>query len=115
MPKSLSERIVIRSKGKDATRKAKNFAKFLAHREQIKQALADGWPVLQIWQTLHQEGTITTGYAAFCRQVNRWIHPRGARALRIPMDTPISIATKPKPLDIGGFTFDSTPNKEDLL
>lgn len=114
MPKSLSERILIRTRGKDATRKAKNFAEFLAHRDQIKQSLADGWSVLQIWKTLHGEGTITTGYPAFCRQINRWIRSRGARALRVQAETPVS-ATDPKRPDIGGFTYESIPNQEDLL
>ncbi len=115
MPKSLSERILIRAKEKDATRKARNFAEFLAQREPITQALADGWSVLQIWKTLHQEGTITTGYPAFCRQVNRWIRARSARAPRVQAGTFASTLTHPKPPGIGGFTYESTPNQEDLL
>ena len=114
MVRTLSERMMIRAKGKGATRKTKNFAQFLAHRAQIKQALADGWSVLQIWQTLNQEGIISTGYAAFCKQVNHWIDPRGIRTTRIQVDTPVT-ATKTKRSNIDGFTFDSTPNKEDLL
>lgn len=110
MPRDLSERILMRVKQSNATRKAKNFAAFLAQREQIRLSLADGWPISQIWETLHQEGKITTGYPAFCRQVKRWKLVRGAAAPQAVTKT-----LKPRTPDVGGFTFESTPNQEDLL
>ena len=111
----LSERILMRVKQSNATRKAKNFAAFLAQREQIRLSLADGWPILQIWETLHQEGKITTGYPAFCRQVKRWIGLRGAAAPQASVIMAAAKTLKPKTPDGGGFTFESTPNQEDLL
>lgn len=113
MPRNLSERILLRVKQGHATRKAKNFAAFLAQREQIRLSLADGWPVSQIWETLHQEGKITTGYPAFCRQVKRWKLVRGATAPQA--QAAVTQTRKPRPPDVSGFTFESTPNPEDLL
>ncbi|MEP7371325.1 MAG: TraK family protein [Nitrosospira sp.] len=113
MPRDLSDRILMRVKQSNATRKAKNLAAFLAQREQIRLSLADGWPISQIWETLHQEGKISTGYPAFCRQVNRWKLVRGASAPQAQVA--VTKTLKPKTRGIGGFTFESTPNQEDLL
>ena len=115
MSKSLPERILMRTKQGRATRRAKNYAAFLAQREEIKQSLEIGWSALQIWETLHQEGKITTGYPAFCRQVNRRILACGAATSQAPVKTTVTPAAKPKSPDVGGFTYESTPNQEDLL
>lgn len=114
MPKNLSERILSRAKQKEAKRRAQNHAAFLAQREQIKQSLADGWAILHIWETLHLEGKITTGYAAFCRRVKRSILARGT----VMPNTPAATATQGPKLNapvVDGFSFESTPNQEDLL
>ena len=113
MPRNLSERILMRIKQSNATRKTKNFAAFLAQREQIRLSLADGWPISQIWETLHQEGKISTGYPAFCRQIKRWKLVRSALAPQAQVA--VAKTLKPRTPDVGGFTFESTPNQEDLL
>lgn len=115
MPKNLSERILSRAKQKEGKGRAQNHAAFLAQREQIKQSLADGWAVFHIWETLHREGKIKTCYAAFCRQVRRSIPARNALAPQAP--TAISATQRPRvnaPM-VDGFSFESTPNQEDLL
>lgn len=114
MPQNLSDRILARLQQDDAMRRRRNFAAFLAQRDQIAQSLRDGWAVVQIWETLHQEGKITTGYAAFCKQVKRLIPDRS-----LPSEPTASTAaasrTRTKTMPVDGFSFDSTPNKEDLL
>ena len=70
--------------------------------------------MVQIWETLHHEGKITTGYAAFCKQVKRLIPDRNMLSAPMASTAAVSRArTKAMPAD--GFSFDSTPNKEDLL
>ena len=69
----LSERIADRVVKKKPSRNAQNRAAFLALRQDIQEALADGWPVKTIWETLHEEGKVTFGYQAFRGYVNRLI------------------------------------------
>ena|ERR1700712_2779129 len=114
MPPNLSKRILARVEKSEAMRKRRNFAAVLAQRDQIAQSLRDGWPVIQIWETLHHEGRITTGYAAFCKQVKRLIHD-GSRPISSMARSTITCREKTKVSPTGGFRFESTPNKEDLL
>lgn len=115
MPKNLSERILSRAKQKEAKRRAQNHAAFLAQREQIKQSLGDGWAILHIWETLHLEGKITTGYAAFCRRVKRSILARGAVMPHVPVATGTTQGPRLNAPVADSFSFESTPNQEDLL
>lgn len=112
MPKSLSERVLARAKQKEAKKRANNHAAFLAQRDQIKQSLADGWAILHIWETLHLEGKITTGYAAFCRRVKRSTLASGTVTPNATGTTKGAWLNTPV---YDGFKFDSIPNKEDLL
>ena len=114
MPQNLSDRILARLQQDDAMRRRRNFAAFLAQRDQIAQSLRDGWAMVQIWETLHHEGKITIGYAAFCKQVKRLIPSRDT-SNALPASTAATPQAKPKALPADGFSFDTTPNKEDLL
>ena len=114
MRQNLSERILARLQQSEAMRRRRNFAAFLAQRDQIAQSLRDGWAMVQIWETLHHEGRITTGYAAFCKQVKRLIRDRDTPNTFMASTTATPRA-KPKAMPVNGFSFDSTPNKEDLL
>lgn len=126
MKKSLSARIAERAEKKKPSRNAQNRAAFLALREDIKQALDDGWPVKTIWETLHEEGKITFSYQAFRGYVNRIILT--AKTAQTPMvaDPTAGQNLDPKaqpqeeknpktPAGVGGFKFDSTPKKEDII
>ena len=130
MAKSLSERITARTVKKKPSRSAQNRAAFLALRVDIKQALDDGWPVKSIWETLHEEGKIDFSYQAFRGYANRLILSPPATELPAPLPA-TSVAPEPgssnpmkptspktavkKPATSAGFTFNSKPNKEDLL
>jgi hypothetical protein len=130
MAKSLSERITARTVKKKPCRSAQNRAAFLALRVDIKQALDDGWPVKSIWETLHEEGKIDFSYQAFRGYANRLILSPPATELPAPLPA-TSVAPEPgssnpmkpaspktavkKPATSAGFTFNSKPNKEDLL
>lgn len=129
MTKSLSERIAQRMSTKEPSRTGKNRASFLAVREDVQQALDDGWPVKVIWDTLCEEGKIEFGYGAFISYVNRLI-----RNVEMPLPKPTPNQVKverPAPKikektdalqelkketpSISGFIFNPTPNKEELF
>jgi len=132
MPKSLSERIADRAKTRKPSAIGKNRASFLAVRDDVKQALDDGWPVKTIWETLREEGKVSFGYDAFIGYVNRLIRRSAVRqgaALQTEPAPPAKAGgagedskggatARPRPAapnPARGFTFDSTPKKEDLL
>jgi hypothetical protein len=115
MSPKLSDRILVRVQQQDAIGKRRNFVAFIMQRDQIIQSLGDGWTVLEIWETLHQEGKITTGYAAFCKQVKRLVPDRGAPNRSSPANAGAIPPAKPKALAADGFNFDSIPNQEELL
>lgn len=110
MTKSLSERIAdLARKGKKASKGGKNRAAFLAVRDDVRQAIEDGWSIKAIWHTLREEGKIPFGYDAFISYVNQLVRKPSATAA-----TPDETAGTPSKT-IDGFTFNSKPKSEDLL
>jgi len=122
MTKSLSERIAARAAGKKPSHGGQNRAVFLALRVDIKQALDDGWPIKSIWETLHAEKKIDFSYQAFWNYVNHLILSPPAPTNQVS-DQKLNAKTtqsgqKPKTTEaptMGGFTFNPTPNREDLI
>lgn len=112
--KSLSERIAARiQQQSSASAAARNRSVFISLREDIQQAVTDGWSLLAIWQVLFDEQRVTFTYQAFRRYARQLIdsptvepncQPRHAAK---PEQTPIT-ATRP-------FAFNPTPAKEHLL
>lgn len=112
--KSLSERIAARIQQQpSASTAARNRSVFISLREDIQQAVTDGWSLLAIWQVLFDEQRVTFTYQAFRRYarqlidsptVERNCQPRHEAK---PAQTPIT-ATRP-------FAFNPTPAKEHLL
>ena len=73
MAKSLSQRIADRMSKKPASAGGQNRAAFLALKPDIEDALADRWPVKNIWETLYAEGKIRFSYQSFRKYVNTLI------------------------------------------
>ena len=129
MTKNLSARIAERAARKKPPRNGQNRVTFLAMREDVKQAIDDGWPVKAIWETLHEEGKVSFSYQAFIGYANRLILSSPASRATVP--TPVATdswigkqrnpataqATEKNPGEptTTGFTFNRTPKKEDLL
>lgn len=67
--KTLSERIAQLALENNYGRNAMNRASFLLVRAEVTDALDDGYSILAIWETLHDEGRICYGYQAFRRYV----------------------------------------------
>ncbi|MBU5613529.1 TraK family protein [Geomonas azotofigens] len=125
--KTLSERIAARAVDNKpmTSNKKKNRAVFLTLRPDIIQALNDGWPVREIWETLHEEGKVAFGYSAFCGYTNRLILAQSSRHQEPPVN---ELSEAHKPANTGkkapetkdtpktsGFTFNPSPKKEDLI
>ena len=125
MAKRLSIRIAERTGRKTPSRNGMNRGAFLAVRDDVKQALDDGWPVKAIWETLHEEQKITFSYPAFCRYVKRLVVGRRSeigrnvaaakKGKREPEQEGFSSGDKNRTASLRGFTFNSTPKKEDLI
>lgn len=127
---SLSERIAERAKrSKKQARGGANRAAFLAQKEEISNAIGDGWPVKDIWQTLSEEGAITFSYDSFIRYVRNLITDKPEKKHALP--EPENLAAKkiglpkagqshaptpqpvpmPQPTETLGFKFNPKPNR----
>lgn len=120
METNLSGRIAERAKKQRASTRERNRAVVLALRQEIHQALDDGWPVATIWRTLQEEKKVDFSYQAFRLYVNKLVRKQaGERLVTPPVHrAPVSTTKKPKPSLKGtgsGFTFDPTPNEDELF
>ena len=128
MPRSLSVRVAERTARAKPSRSATNRATFLAVKDDVKQALDDGWPVKAIWETLHEEGKIVFIYQTFRTYVNRLIVvQRSKRGWE--NDLVKKEKNRGKPASVGvrqndnktattglrGFVYNPVPNEEELF
>lgn len=107
--KTLSERIAERVQASSASTAHANRAVVVALRQEIQQALNDGWSVLAVYRTLHDEGRVAFSYQAFRRYVNQ-IH-LGKTASAKPTHKPVSKQSIAQP---SGFHFNPKPKMEEL-
>ncbi len=95
-------------------------------REDIKEALRDGWALKQIYRTLYTQKKITFSYQTFVNYANDLIlKPKQSEVLvkqetnsNTPGQEQIVQPTEPKPkksFELPGFTFDPIAKKEDLI
>ncbi len=113
--KSLSERIAARiQQQSSASTAARNRSVFISLREDIQQAVTDGWSLLAIWRMLFEEQRVTFTYQAFRRHARKMIDSPTTvgrncqhRYEEKPSQTP---ATTTRP-----FALNPTPAKEHLL
>ena len=109
----------------------KNRSAFLALRDDIKEAMLDGWALKQIYRTLHTQQKITFSYQTFVNYANELIL-KPKQALKTPNapslvkqvtqeipeqkaslnDTETRIK---KPSELPGFIFNPIAKKEDLI
>ena len=126
MPRSLSVRVAERTARAKPSRGATNRATFLAVKDDVKQALDDGWPVKAVWETLHEEGKIAFSYQTFRTYVNRLILKKRLETERgkvagkgagggKPDQEGVRPVEKNSTAGIRGFRFNPIPKKEDLI
>ncbi|MET0061000.1 MAG: TraK family protein [Candidatus Thiodiazotropha endolucinida] len=112
--KSLSERIGERAKKTSSCAPHANRAIVLALRGDIQAALNDGWSVLAIYQTLHDEGKVNFSYQAFRRHVNR-IFFNNAESRHGCSGTTKAAQKSSQRTSRTGFSFNTNPDAEDLF
>lgn len=131
MKKNYAERLELWVRQRASSPREKNRAAFVAVRDDVREALAQKYPVKVIWQNLHEEGVITFGYDAFLNYVHRFgLHAEfgqlavdvsndqkpstGARRSDVETQT-VKVSSTEKHLAPDGFVFNPIPNKEELL
>ena len=112
--KSLSERIGERARKTSSSAPHANRAIVLALRGDIRTALEDGWSVLAIYQTLHDEGKVSFSYQAFRRHVNR-IFFNNAESRHGYSGITKTTRKSSQGTSGTGFSFNPNPDKEDLF
>jgi hypothetical protein len=127
MSKSLTELITEEeTKRKQKGTGVKNRAIFLVLREDIKEALKDGWALKQIYRTLYTQKKITFSYQTFVNYANDLIlKPKRMQLIinqeangNTPGQEQTIKPTEPKPkksYELPGFKFDPIAKKEDLI
>ncbi len=123
--RKLSERIAEWELQRKKRTGSANRAVFLTLRSEIKEALEDGWAVVQIYRTLQDEGKIEFSYQAFRLYVNQLILNPGQtrRKPKTDKSTKQQQAGKTEQTDklkqdadkLKGFVWNPNPNKEDLF
>ncbi len=105
---------------------------FMAVKSDVVAAMEAGYALTTIWEHMHETGKVKCSYETFRKHVHRFIRSAPVK----PAPSPASVGPKgggtkpeatgaaskkpetPKKSEapkIGGFTFDATPKKEDLL
>jgi len=97
---------------------------FLTVKSDVKCALDAGYSVTTIWEHMHETKKVTCTYETFRKHVKRFVkEPPGPTS---PVTTGEATGTTARkhsetpqksgpPKKIGGFKFDATPKKEDLI
>ncbi|KTD04010.1 TraK [Legionella geestiana] len=114
MGSSLSERIAAKQVERKVSDKSVNKAAFLALKQDIAAALADGWSIKLVWETLVEEGKISFSYKTFCGYVARLIVTEQKPSMQENTKDDDKAKSKAK-TEIRGFTFNPKPNLEELL
>lgn len=114
MNTSLSERIAKRQANKKGINNTKNKVTFLALKEDIIDALSDGWPMKAIWETLTEEGKVSFTYKTFRLYVAQFIRNDKKNE---PQEKPKEDTKKKSNAtnEIKSFTYNPIPNLEELL
>ncbi|MFS2024881.1 TraK family protein [Massilia sp. CT11-137] len=138
MAKSYNEELAewVRQRARSA-RHEKNRVAFLSVKEDVREALEQGWPVKTIWTHMVEQKRIGFSYDAFLVYVKRHVRsaaePAVARTFQAPRASPVTPAGGPPASSIEsrtpqapvhaqpvqdqltGFTFHAAPNREELI
>lgn len=135
MAKSYSQQLAAWVQQRPSTRRDKNVVAFLAVRDDVKEALDEGYAVKTVWAHMYESKRIEFGYDTFLNYVNRHLRPpelqpviaadqvAGVSAPVAKADPPQALVKMPPPPrpaapapgQPAGFTFNAAPNKEELL
>ena len=73
------------------SRAGRHAVNFLAHKDEITEALRDGWNAKQVWEQMTEDGMTTMSYSTFCRHVDKYVMP----SMEIPNGTNLSADASP--------------------
>ena len=113
--KPLSERIADHFTLKKTSAPARNRAAFMVLREDIKQALNEGWKSKNIWETLFDEGKITFSYPTFHSYVTKLIQDEKPTQTHDILSKPEEKNPVTTNQSLPGFTYNPIPNVEELI
>ena len=138
MARSYNEQLTewVRQRTRSA-RHDRNLVAFLGVKEDVREALEQGWPVKTIWAHMVEQKRIGFGYDTFLNYVKRHDRPAAQLAVRrtteAPRAPPVEPANPPVPGStksrtphtpvqvqpghdqLPGFTFNAAPNREELI
>lgn len=117
---------------KRATKKRRQDAAavaFLSVKADVIDAMEAGYAVTTIWEHMHETGRVKVSYETFRRHVQKYIKAGSPPAAPVPAVQPnpakpagkpglkakADQARKPEPPSVGGFDFNQSPEKKDLL
>lgn len=83
MEKKLSQRMAENAVKKNKRNARFNLAMFLLLRDEINEAINDGWSVKYIWEILSEEGKITFSYQTFLNFVNKYKSDSSAQSKKM--------------------------------
>ncbi|MBZ2206557.1 TraK family protein [Massilia soli] len=138
MAKSYTEQLAEWVKRRPApTRRDKNLVAFLAVRDDVRQALDEGYAVKTVWAHMHDSKRIEFGYDTFLNYVNRYLrsvdqpvlatsqaanvptfrkaHLRNAADKPVPSKPIPHQRAAPAASEPAGFTFNPAPNIKELM
>jgi hypothetical protein len=138
MAKSYSEQLAEWVKQRtESARHDRNLVAFLSVRDDVREALDQGWPVKTIWAHMVEQKRIGFGYDTFLIYVKRHVRPaaepgvkrrtEGSRAPPVaPANPPAPgsakgrapralVQAQPDQDQLPGFTFNAAPNREELI
>lgn len=111
MNKKYSQTIVemLKEDTKNSAGKRELLMMFLSRKGEIESAIAYGWTVKSIWQTLHCRGLFSGKYDCFARYVRLYIKQKSPIKEEVPTQT--NVSPQPiKPTDTSKPKPDSNPS-----
>jgi hypothetical protein len=135
MAKSYNEQLAVGVRQRtQSARQDRNRVAFLGVKENVKEALDQGWPVKTIWAHMVEQKRIGFSYDTFLIYVRRHLRPasepvpaaaRRSRGPRAPPVRPVNpqppgpaesqTARAPVQDQLPGFTFNAAPNREEII
>ncbi|HHF0488620.1 TPA: TraK family protein [Vibrio antiquarius] len=109
--KELQSWVIQRQKNNRSPNNQEVLATFLGVKTDVEEAINAGYNLKTIWTYLTEKNLIAFRYETFLRYVKQYI-------TQTSMTTPPTKEKSEKSLpsrDINGFSFNSQPNKEDLI
>lgn len=134
MAKTYTEILAEWVKKRDASRprQDKSLVAFLAVRDDVKAAMAEGYALKTIWQHMNETGKLSYRYETFLKHVRKHIKEKQEKPLPKPQagksrqekssfpDQPVTgkgenPKVKQAKSQLPGFVFDANPNEKDLI